>query len=115
MEIREIPNIPRWTKTEAIEYLKIFKENEEYDAFSLDDNFNIIKGKGIIKNNNSYNYHNNYDDSENELYFTYTKHYKVEKKQQWTISEKEIKEICKREKDRVIQILKNKIAELNNE
>ena len=56
------------------DYLKVLTLNKEYDVYSLNDNLEIIRCKGIIKNNESWNYHNNYDDSENELYIIYNKH-----------------------------------------
>lgn len=49
-------------------YLKVLQENKPYPAWTLNDNLEVIECKGLIKNNGSYNYHNNYDDSENELY-----------------------------------------------
>lgn len=50
------------------DYLKILKDNTEYDAWTLNDKLEVVKCKGIIENNGSWNYHNNYDDSENEMF-----------------------------------------------
>jgi hypothetical protein len=50
------------------DYLKVLKANTEYPVFTLDDDLEIIECKGLIANNGSWNYHNNYDDSENVLY-----------------------------------------------
>lgn len=50
------------------DYLKVLIENKEYPAYTINDDLEIIECKGVISNNGSWNYHNNYDDSENELY-----------------------------------------------
>ncbi len=49
-------------------YLKVLKEKTEYDAWTLNEKLEVVKCKGLIENNGSWNYHNNYDDSENKLY-----------------------------------------------
>lgn len=49
-------------------YLKTLEKNVKYEAFTIDDKLNVIECKGIIENNENYNFHNNYDNSENELY-----------------------------------------------
>ncbi len=49
-------------------YLKVLEENKEYDAWTINEAFEIIECKGSIRNNESWNHHNNYDNSENELY-----------------------------------------------
>jgi len=76
-------------------YLQIFKENEKYDAYSIDgDTLKIIKGKGFIKNNESWDNHKNEDDSENELFFEF---FQVNSKipsrhnRWWTVSWEEVK------------------------
>jgi hypothetical protein len=49
-------------------YLKFLKLNVDYKAFTLNEKLEIIECKGIICSNKSWNYHNNYDNSENELF-----------------------------------------------
>jgi hypothetical protein len=110
-------NLPYKADKDIIEnYLKIFKENEEYDAYSIDDNLKIVKGKGSIKNNGSWNHHNNYDDSKNELYFKEQNEIgnpmsrNVQIAKWWTVSWEEIKGMqitlaskCKTELEKVSQ------------
>ena len=74
-------------------YLVIFKENEKYEAYTIDYDLKILKGHGIIKNNNIWNYHNGYDNSELELYFIEESGHVV--KRWWTISLQEVKDIQK--------------------
>lgn len=50
------------------DYLKVLKEKAEYDAWTINENLEIVECKGIIESNGSWNYHNNYDDSSLELY-----------------------------------------------
>ncbi len=50
------------------DYKKVLSVRTEYPAFTLSDKLEVVECKGIIENNGSWNYHNNYDDSEDELY-----------------------------------------------
>lgn len=50
------------------DYLKVLSKDTKYDAWTIDDELRVVKCKGIIKSNGSWNYHNNYDNSEDELY-----------------------------------------------
>lgn len=52
----------------AKEYLKILEPNVEYKCYYINDNLEIIQGKGIIKNDGLYNYHKNEDISNDTLY-----------------------------------------------
>ena len=62
------------------DYLKVLEENKEYDAWTINERLEVIECKGSIKNNESWNYHNNYDSSENELYVgTHTKWFSLNK------------------------------------
>lgn len=54
---------------EGVEELKKFIGSTAVKAYSLDENNVIIEGLGWIGNDDSYNYHNNYDDSEDCLFF----------------------------------------------
>ena len=49
-------------------YLKVLKENTEYPAWTINDKLEVVKCIGMIANDGSWNYHNNYDDSEDVLY-----------------------------------------------
>lgn len=68
MEIRFYEKLPRRDGDIVKEYLKTMEENKLYDAFTINNDLEIVECKGVIRNNGSYNYHNNYDDSDNELY-----------------------------------------------
>lgn len=50
------------------DYLKVLREGHQYSAWTLNDKMEVVECKGLVENNCSWNYHNNYDDSENELY-----------------------------------------------
>lgn len=54
--------------------LKIIERDKEYDVWTLNEKLEVVQCKGIIKNNESWNYHNNYDNSEDELYVQLNKH-----------------------------------------
>lgn len=71
---------------EDVEKIKSVIGESIVDGFSLSENGEILKGKCKIASNESYNYHNNYDDSEDVLYFN-------NKKQWFTLSENRIKEV----------------------
>jgi len=76
---------------EAQKYLKLLREDEVYDGYYLGDNLEILKAKCTISNDGSYNYHNNYDDSQPTLYIILDERgTKIER--WWTLSENEIKE-----------------------
>ncbi len=68
MEIRHYLSTPSTYGQVVIDYLKVLKEKTEYDAWTLNEKMEVVKCNGIIENNGSWNYHNNYDDSENEMY-----------------------------------------------
>ncbi len=77
------------------EYLKLLKENSEYDAWTLNDKLEVVACKGLIENNGSWNYHNNYDNSENELYVIIDK----QKMDKWFSLNKE--DVIKVQKDNI--------------
>jgi hypothetical protein len=68
MELKHYLSTPLKYGEIVKDYLKVLKEKTEYDAWTLNDQLEIVKCKGLIENNGSWNYHNNYDDSENEMY-----------------------------------------------
>ena len=62
--------LPRVTDELIKTYSSIYKENEKVKAYSInEDTLEIVEGEGYIASDESYNYHNNYDDSENTLWF----------------------------------------------
>lgn len=68
MKVEHYIILPRPCGEIVKDYLKVLKEGKEYSAYTLNDDLEVVECKGIILNNGSWNYHNNYDDSENELY-----------------------------------------------
>lgn len=49
------------------EIVQQYQKGKLYDAFTIDNTLEIIKCKGFIESNGHYNYHNNYDSSEDVL------------------------------------------------
>lgn len=68
MKLKHYLSTPKTYGQIVDDYLKVLKVNEEYSAWTINDELEVVSCKGIIENNGSWNYHNNYDDSENELY-----------------------------------------------
>lgn len=85
MELKNYLSTPSKYGKIVENYLKVLKEKTEYDAWTLNDKLEVVKCKGLIENNGSWNYHNNYDDSENEMYVIIDK----QKKNQWFSLNKE--------------------------
>lgn len=102
-----------FTKT-VEKYLGHLKEKEKYNAYSISDDYELIFGKGYIDSNNSWNYHNNYDDSENTLWFEWTNKHKTLLKQEkwWTLSESEAKEELNKRVEDQIKIWETQIDKL---
>lgn len=75
------------------------------DAYSIDrETYKIVKGKGSIQNNGSYNYHNNYDDSKDEMFF--------DNKTQWfTLNEGRVKEVYNQNASIIRKMLEEKLEE----
>lgn len=68
MELKFKPELPKSRGKIVEDYLKLLAKNTDYDVYTLNDELEIIKCKGKIKNNDAWDYHNNYDDSEDELF-----------------------------------------------
>ena len=100
-------NTPKHYGNIVEERLKVLEIETNYEGFTLDENLNIIKTKCSIENNGRWNYHNNYDNSENVL-----KVGNIEK--WWTLSEKEIKKVQKENLDNNINIFTKEIKKLKS-
>lgn len=70
MKLQFYLNTPVTYGDVVINYLKVLEENVLYDAWTITNDLEVIPCKGSIRNNGSWNHHNNYDNSENELYVT---------------------------------------------
>lgn len=75
------------------DHLQVLELNTWYDVYTILDDFTIVQTKGCIKSNESWNYHNNYDDSENEMY---VKHNGNEFRRRFFLKYSEVKEIQKK-------------------
>ncbi len=73
-------------------YLKVLKENTEYPAWTINDKLEVVKCIGMIANDGSWNYHNNYDDSEDVLYVIENK---TRTKQWFSLNKDEVIEVQK--------------------
>lgn len=101
MEIKIYLEIP--SKYERVNDIKTLIGSSKVDAFSLDKKGKIIEGKGWVASDESYNYHNNYDDSKDVLFFN--------GKQQWfTCSRERIEEVYNINKNIIVKRL-NEILE----
>lgn len=90
MELRQQLKLPPYYGEIVDKYLNVLEDNVYYDVYTIDDELRIVHCKGIIQNNGHYNYHNNYDNSENNLFVKLNN--KVQSR--WfTLNEKEAKEV----------------------
>lgn len=87
------------SKYENIEELKKLIGVSKVKAYSINlkDN-SIVEGDGWVASNESYNYHNNYDDSEDCMWFN--------KEQQWfTLNYEKVLEVQKENNKKIIEVL----------
>ena len=97
-------SIPFSTEEKYLLPLKEVIGSSVVDAFSLDDDYKIVKGKGCIKYNDSYDYHRNLDKSEEAMFFN--------GKEQWfTLSEDKIKEVYNQNAELIRNTLNEKLNE----
>jgi hypothetical protein len=89
------------------ERLKVLDLNKKYDGFTLNENLEIVKRICSIESDGSWNYHNNYDNSENVLKIGSICKW-------WTLSEVEIKKVQKEHLDKAIKLLTEEIERLKS-
>jgi len=84
---------------ENIEEIKKVIGNSKIKAYSINTKDNsIIEGEGKIANNESYNYHNNYDNSQDCMWFN--------GQQQWfTLNHERVLEVQKENNKSILKIL----------
>lgn len=99
-------NLPSYYGKVVEERLKLIDLNKKYSGYTLLDDLSIIESHECsIGSDGSYNYHNNYDDSQNVL--------KVDGIHKWwTFSEDEIGELQKSIIDKEVIELKQEINRL---
>ena len=87
------------SKYENVEEIKKFIGSSKVKAYSINEDDNsIVEGLGYIDSDESYNYHNNYDDSKDCLFF--------EGKQKWfTLNYEAVLSIQKENNIKIIEVL----------
>ena len=100
-------NIPYHYGEVVDERLKVLELNKKYEAFTLNEQLEIVKCECSIESDGSWNHHNNYDDSENVLKVGNVSKW-------WTLSEKEIKQVQKENLDHNIKLLTAEIDRLKS-
>jgi len=68
LKIEHYLNLPYDSGEIVKDYKKILQTKVWYKAWTINDSLEIVECEGSIQNNNSWNYHVNYDNSEDELY-----------------------------------------------
>ena len=61
--------LPRADKDTEVEKYKSFDKNNKVKAYSLNQELKIEEGLGWIESDGGWNYHNNYDNSEDVMWF----------------------------------------------
>mgnify|MGYP003635224084 CR=1 FL=1 len=87
--------------------LRNLELDKKYEGFTLNEKLEIEKCECTIKNDGNWNYHNNYDNSENVLMVG-------DKNKWWTLNETEIKEIQKEHLYKAIKVLTDEIDRLKS-
>jgi hypothetical protein len=93
------------------DYLKVLKEGTQYNAWTINEKLEVVECKGLIENNGSWNYHNNYDDSENELYVIINN----QKIKQWfSLNKEDVLKIQKENIEKWEAVLKEEISRVQS-
>ena len=67
MDLKFRLKLPRYRGEIVEDYLKTMSEKVEYNGFTISDELEVVECKCIIISDGSWNYHNNYDNSQLEL------------------------------------------------
>jgi hypothetical protein len=95
----DIWNVSTPSNYENIEELKKLIGNSKVKAYSINTRDNsIVEGEGRIASNESYNYHNNYDDSEDCMWFN-------GEKQWFTLNYDRVLEVQKENNKIILEVL----------
>lgn len=107
MEIKfDVKLPPYWGITVDELYNKGYKENELIKGWTIKDNLTLIECEGKIATNGYWNYHNNYDNSEDVLW--------VGNEQRWFTTNKELAlEIQNSNIEMYSTLLKKELERLN--
>ncbi len=93
------------------EYLKKMTEKVEYNGFTINDNLEVVECKCTIISDGSWNYHNNYDNSQLELAIIVGKN--TTRGQWFSLSKEEAINIQKENIKEYKKILANELLRLN--
>ena len=100
-------NLPSHYGKNTEERLKNFNLDTKYDGYTLNDELEIVKCECSIENDGMWNYHNNYDSSQNVL--------KVgDEHKWWTPNKKEIKKIQKKHLKKALKVLSCEVKRLKS-
>ena len=89
--------------------------NKEYPAYTINDGFEIVECFGIVESDNSWNYHNNYDDSEDILSCIFRDKISEGKINKWfTLNKDEVIKIQKENLEIWMKILQEEILRISN-
>lgn len=93
------------SKYDSIKDIKNLIGNSKVKAYSIDlkDN-SIVEGEGWVASNESYNYYNNYDDSEDCMWFS-KKPNSVGNQQWFTLNYEKVLEVQKENNKKIIEVL----------
>lgn len=97
---------------DGVDEIKKVIGNSYVQAYSLNDELEIIEGQGRIKSDNRWNYHCNYDDSEDCMFFKIEG--RSEKEQYFTTSLEEIKKIQQENIKAYRKVLQDEIKRIDN-
>lgn len=101
-------NLPSYSGEVVEERLKVLETNKVYEGYTLNEKLEIVKVVGCsIENNGNYNYHNNYDNSENVLKVNGLTKW-------WTVKESEIKTIQKKHIDEALDKINEELLRLES-
>lgn len=94
------------------EYLKTLQFNTKYNAYTLSDKLEVVECVGIIQSDGSWNYHNNYDDSELQLAIITAPNTFLGK---WfTLNESEVEKVQRENIERWKEVLNNELLRLQS-
>ena len=99
--------LPYITKELVDSYKKVLEVGKEYNVYTLDDDINIIECKGFIKSDGSWNYHNNYDDSQDTLFIL--NRFNNQERKWFTLNHSEIEKIRDENREEYIKVLENEL------
>lgn len=120
-EIELEVELPWRTDSEIKKMLNVIDQDQLIKGYTLDDSLNVVQVWCSIENDGRYNYHNNYDSSEPEMY-VYMCDVDLEEKDRkryrherwWTLSLEKIRMIQKENIQQHMKVLQSELGKLEN-